>query len=89
MKYYKRPLRGLNSEQILKIDDQGRFWSIENRPLGPHITVGCCPSEFEVGKKPSWGFFTKFGFKRYYPSDKDLYHEILSGKLESGDFTTW
>ena len=66
MKYYKRYLRKFDTNQILCTLD-GNFYSIWNEPLGAHQTVGCCPNEFEEGKKIRRGFLSDFEFKRWNP----------------------
>lgn len=83
MKFYKRDLEGYNSIQILCVRDGNIFHSIRNKELGPHTTWGFLPNEFEVGKNVPYGFYRKFSFKRYTPSDTEM--EFMS--LDEGNFT--
>jgi len=93
VKFYKRSLQGMNSEQIL-ITRNGKFDTIYNQSLGSHITVGFCPNEFEEGAEVPRGFFKKYGFQRFNPSNcwLDSYCSWLeelaeNGQQTSGNFT--
>ena len=93
VKFYKRSLQGMNSEQIL-ITRNGKFDTIYNESLGSHITIGFCPSEFEESAEVPRGFFKKYGFKKFNPSDSWLnsYYSWLeelaeNGQQTSGNFT--
>jgi hypothetical protein len=90
MKAYKRYLRGVNSYQILIISDDNRFESIWNEPCGAHQTLGFCPSEFEEGKTIPRGFLSKYGFKKFNPSDPwmDWYNTRLEMLAERGQKIT-
>jgi len=69
MKTYKRNLSGMNSQQRLMVTDDNLFYRIENIELGAHQTYGFCPNDFEVGKRVTRGFYAKYGFIKYTPSD--------------------
>jgi hypothetical protein len=73
VKFYKRHLSGMNSEQHLQINQDGTFRRIENISLGAHITYGLCPTDFKVNEKMPKGFLAKFGFKPLHLSDDAQY----------------
>ena len=83
MKTYKRNLCGMNSEQRLLVTNDNKFLRIENISLGAHETYGFCPNEFEVGLAVQRGFYAKYGFKKYNPSDL----EEAFQDFKEGDFT--
>ena len=83
MKTYKRKLIGLNSEQRLLVDDDNRFYRIENISLGAHETYGCCPNEFKPEAAVPRGFYAKYGFKKYTPSAVEQEFQIYT----KGNFT--
>ena len=85
IKFYQKELRGMNSIQRL-ITKNGEFFRVENIANGAHITTGFTPNEFEVGKKPVHGFFSRLGFKQYKPSNNEL-DWFLENENTSGDFT--
>ncbi len=94
MKTYKRYLRGANSYQILILSDNNEFESIWNEPCGANLTLGYCPYEFDEGKTVPHGFLSKYGFRKFNPSDVWMYvHtqdlEMLAerGEKLTGNFT--
>ena len=83
MKYYKRNLQGMNSLQIIQVEDDNTFYRIWNEENGAHVTHGFCPNEFKTDVKVPFGFYAKYGFKKYTPSEIEL--ELM--EIDKGDFT--
>lgn len=90
MRFYKRKLFGFETYQILIITDKNMFHSIFNEASEGRRATGACPLEFKEGEKVPVGFLLKYGFRRFYPSDRWLswYEEEMRVRESIGGSTS-
>lgn len=70
MRYYRRKIDNGWAIQILEVDDYNAFSDLYFVENGNGYHYGFVPRDYEVGKKVPLGFFTKHGFRRFYPSNR-------------------
>lgn len=80
-KVYERNLSGMNSSQILFVDEEkNTFVGIGNIEHGSHTTLGFLPNDYETGAEVPRGFYKKHGFKPKYVSEQmEMYGEVIHG----------
>ena len=70
-KFYKRKVDNGWANQILEVEN-GVFGRLTFEELGNGYHYGFVPNDYEEGKQIPKGFFSKYGFKQFYPSNNFL-----------------
>lgn len=70
MKYYSRKIDNGWAKQIIQVTEDNKFYKIYFEEIGSGYHKGFEPNDFEIGKKVQRGFYAKYGFTRFYPSEE-------------------